>query len=360
MKILYVTTISGTLNAFLVPHIKLLLDLGHKVDIACNVTNPINNDLIERGCRVFNLNFQRKPLRKQNYVAYKELQQIIEKEQYHVIHTHTPVASAITRSVCKNIPRIKVFYTAHGLHFYKGAPLKNWLIYYPLEKWLSKYTDTLITINHEDYELAHKKMKAKKIVYVPGVGFDLGKFGNPIVDRVSKREELGIPNDRILLLSVGELNKNKNHETIIRAIAGMDVYYIIAGRGDKKEYLEEVAAEVGMTDRVKLLGYRTDVNELYAVADLFVFPSFREGLPVSLMEAMASGLPCAVSKIRGNTDLLDQNGGVLFNPASIEECKSAIEQLLNINRTTMGEYNREKIKDFDIKIVVEQVKDIYI
>ena len=149
MKILYVSTVSGTINSFLIPHIEMLLKLGHQVDIACNVRREISSSLFEKGCRVYNISFSRSPINKTNLKAYKTLKKLVQNEKYDLVHTHTPVASAITRLVCKNIKGTKVFYTAHGFHFHKGAPLKNWLIYYPLEKWLAKYTDTLITINKE-------------------------------------------------------------------------------------------------------------------------------------------------------------------------------------------------------------------
>ena len=187
MKILYVTTISNTMG-FFTSHINMLLDKGHTVDMACNLVKPINSQLIERGCKIYQMDFSRTPLNRTNYKAYKDLKKLILEEKYDLVHTHTPVASAITRLVCKNIKGTKVFYTAHGFHFHKGAPIKNWLIYYPLEKWLAKYTDTLITINKEDYERAKSKFKAKRVEYIPGVGLDIDKFNSQYapVDVVSR------------------------------------------------------------------------------------------------------------------------------------------------------------------------------
>lgn len=221
------------------------------------------------------------------------------------------------------------------------------------------WCDTIITINSEDYELAKKKLKAKKVEYIPGVGIDLNKFGNTAINIKEKRKELGIPEDAVVLLSVGELNKNKNHETVLRAIEGMDVYYLIAGKGDKEEKLFEIAKEVGMQERVKLLGYRRDVDELLIASDIFVFPSFREGLSVSLMETMASGRPAVVSQIRGNNDLIDKNGGALFNPYSVSECKVAIQTVINSDREKMGRYNKEKVKKFSLDIVLRKIDEIY-
>ncbi|NMR89581.1 glycosyltransferase, partial [Vibrio parahaemolyticus] len=145
------TTISNTTNAFLIPHIKMLIDKGHKVDVAFNIEQEVKPEINDMGCKIHQLPLQRSPLKVDNLRAYRMLKDIIISEEYDLVHTHTPVASAIVRLVCKNLNNVRVFYTAHGFHFYEGAPLKNWLLYYPIEKWLSKYTDCLITINEEDY-----------------------------------------------------------------------------------------------------------------------------------------------------------------------------------------------------------------
>jgi len=361
MKILYVTTISGTM-VFFYEHFKMLLLEGNTIELACNCETQINQKILELGFKTHNIPFSRSPFSKSNLVAYKQLKALISKNNYDIVHCHTPNAAAITRFVCKNLRKkgLKVYYTAHGFHFYSGAPLKNWFIYYPIEWLCSHFTDVLITINTEDYKLAHKRMKAKSIVYVPGVGIDLNKFETVEIDKSAKRIELGIPENAKLFFSVGELNDNKNHETAIRAIAGTDAYYVIAGDGNKRESLQKLIDDLKVSDRIKLLGYRFDVAEIYAASDFFLFPSFREGLPVSVMEAMASGLPVACSKIRGNTDLVDKNGGVLFDPYSVDDCKLAIEKLMNINnKEEMGNYNKNKIKGFEIGLVLKEIKRLY-
>lgn len=253
----------------------------------------------------------------------------------------------------------KVFYTAHGFHFYKGAPLKNWLLYYPVEKFCSRFTDVLITINREDYALAQRKMKAKRVEYVPGVGVDLHKFGTSTVDKAAKRAELGVPEDAFVLLSVGELNENKNHQIVIQAIAHMDVHYLIAGEGGERARLQHLIEELGISDRVKLLGYRRDVNELCRAADVYVLPSLREGLNLSVMEAMASFLPVACSRIRGNTDLIDENGGALFAPDSVQECEEAIKRVLYGELNAAGMHNAKKAENFSIQIVCEKMRELY-
>lgn len=362
MKILYITTIGGTMN-FFKDFIKSLIDSGNEVDIATNEVNSKVGDCYrEWGCNVYPISCTRSPISKGTFKAIGEIKRIVSQNGYDIVHCHTPVAAMCTRLACKKLRKkgLRVIYTAHGFHFYKGAPKKNWLLYYTIEKMCSKHTDVLITINKEDYGLAKRKMKAAKVAYVPGVGINLDKFSVSGINKEAKRCELGIPENSILLLSVGELNGNKNHETVIRAIAGIEsVYYVIAGMGSLEEHLKSVIHEVGLNDRVKLLGYRNDIAELCCTADVFVFPSFREGLSVSVMEAMASGLPVVCSKIRGNTDLIDEKGGALFDPHSIEECRSKINSLISVDIKAAGEYNAEKVKSFSQETVSRMMREIY-
>ncbi|EOV9526569.1 glycosyltransferase family 4 protein [Bacillus cytotoxicus] len=363
MKILYVTTISNTVNAFLIPHIKLLLEQGHQVDVAFNIIQEVDPELVRMGCKVHNIEFQRSPLNKKNYSAYTKLKKLIQNEGYDLVHTHTPVASACTRLACRKMKNVKVIYTAHGFHFFKGAALINWLAYYPIERYLSQYTDVLITINKEDYNRAKGSFKAGKVVYIPGVGIDTQRFEAIVVDKISKRKELGIPENAIVILSVGELNKNKNHETVIRAVAKLNnpaIYYVICGQGPLENKLRRLSKEVGLENRVKLLGYRKDIIEICKVGEIFAFPSFREGLSVALMEAMACGLPVICSDIRGNRDLIENNkGGQLVKPNDVDEFAKNINKILLCNENRMAENNKEVIKAFDISNVVQRLQEIY-
>lgn len=364
MKILYITTIGATMKFFM-SFIKNLIDAGNVVEIATNESEtPVPECYREWGCKVHQISCSRSPLSKSSITVIKEIKALVENNEYDIVHCHTPVAAMCTRLACRKARKngTKVFYTAHGFHFYNGAPLLNRLIYYPVEKMCSYFTDTLITINQEDFALAKKKMKAKKVEYVPGVGIDLSRFQNVQVDRSAKRKEIGVPEDATLLLSVGELNENKNHEVIIRAISQLNnpnIHYTIAGEGDKRDYLLQLSKDLGIVEHVHLLGYRTDVAEFYKTADIYTLPSIREGLNVSLMEAMASGLPCVVGNIRGNVDLIDNNGGVLFDPHSKDDCKVALSSLLNSDLAEMGEYNTEKIKSFSVEKVNKIMLGIY-
>jgi glycosyltransferase EpsD len=285
----------------------------------------------------------------------------MRKNKYKFVHCHSPIGGVYGR-IIGYVTRTKVIYTAHGFHFYKGAPLLNWLFYYPVEKFLARYTDVLITINNEDFNLA-KKFKAKKVVYIPGVGIDIGKFSSAKINKLIKRKEIGVSDNTFVILSVGELCKRKNHEVIIKSLAKLNdqnICYIICGQGNLKEYLGEIANKLKVN--VKLLGFRKDIYEIYRSADLFVFPSYQEGLPVALMEAMASGLPVVCSKIRGNIDLIEEGkGGYLIDPKKPLEFADKINKLYKDRklRNSFASNNNNHINNFSIKNVIDKISQIY-
>lgn len=366
MKFLYVTTISNTMG-FFVEHIKMLYREGHTVEIACaEGTKPLSNVYKQLGCKVHLIPFSRSPLSISNIKAYSRLKQLVETEHYDIVHTHTPNASMIARLACRGVRKqgTKVIYTAHGFHFFKGAPLKNWLMYYPVEKFCAKYTDVLITINQEDYAFAQKNIHASKVCYVPGVGIDLQKIRDVQCNRDEVRDSIGVPRDCFLLLSIGELNCNKNHQVVLHALACLKnkkIHYAIAGVGKQHDFLVNLAKKLGIDKQIHLLGYRTDALKLYKAADIFVFPSFREGLSVSLMEAMANGLPIICSQIRGNVDLVKNGeGGFLFNPSDISSLNVALENLIESSDTQkrFGKMNKVAIEKFNLTNVLANMKDL--
>jgi len=369
MRILYVTTISLTMNSFFKPHIETLVHEGNQVDIACNYIDLALDKLYtELGCEFYQIDFSRSPLSSDNLKAFGQLRSVIENGNYDIVHCHTPNAAVITRLVCRKYRKkngLKVFYTAHGFHFYKGAPMLNWMVYFPVEKFCSRYTDKLITINTEDFELAKKKFKAKEVHYVPGVGIDLSRFENVQVDRVAKRREIGVPEDAFLLLSVGELNENKNHQVIVRALAKLNnpnVHYAIAGVGDKREYLLNLAAELDVAEQVHLLGYREDVAELNYAADAFCFPSLREGLGLAAIEAMACGLPLLTSNVHGINDY-SANGitGYKCDPLDADGFVNAMRNLAENEklRKKMGKNNVMFARKYEINTISHLLKDKY-
>ena len=371
-RVLMVATVPSMIGQFNMNNIRILQEMGYIVDVAGNFTDTsvwpaervhkFEKQLKDMGIEAIQLDFSRNPLKIGRHIAsYREIIKLLKERNYTFIHTHTPVASAIVRQAAQKTGT-RVIYTAHGFHFYDGAPLKNWFVFYPIEKHFSRYTDVLITINKEDYARARKKFCAKKVVYIPGVGVDIEKFASRQSGREKIRRELDLRDDRLLLLSVGELNENKNHISVIKALVGLEnITYVIVGKGEKKEELKQMATNSSVD--LRLLGFRTDVTDIYNAADVYILPSIREGLNVSLMEAMASSLPCLCGNIRGNIDLVDDSGGYLFNPSSVEEIKKAILKMINLTdekRQKQGLHNLKKIRDFDISTVGTLISEIYV
>ena len=374
-KALMLTSVASMIDQFNIPNIELLQSLGYRVDVIANFEDPgtisferaeeLKQKLVSMGVKVTHVAIPRILDPKSIISAYRSVKKTINKDKYDLIHCHSPIGGAICRLAAIKARRngTKVIYTAHGFHFYDGAPMKNWLIYYPVEKFCSRFTDVLITINKEDYKRACSEFNALKTVYIPGIGINIDKFANVHVDRSAKRSELGITDSDIMILSVGELNENKNHSTVIKAIGRINdkrIHYYIAGKGNLDQYLKDIAERNNVD--LHLLGFRPDVEELYKCADIYVLPSIREGLNVSLMEAMASGLPCVASRIRGNCDLIcSGKGGFLCRPTNIEEYVNKITTLIANDhiRKTMGEYNHSAVVDYSQEKVNSLIYSIY-
>ncbi|MPQ33289.1 glycosyltransferase family 1 protein [Clostridium estertheticum] len=365
-KVLFVAhVVKRHFMLFHIPYLKWFKENGYETHVCARNDYEKKEDCNIPYCdKYYDLPFERSPFNSSNIVAYKQLKKIIDSNEYDIIHCHTPVGGVLTRLAARKARKngTKVIYTAHGFHFFKGAPLTNWMLFYPVEKFCARYTDVLITINQEDYNIA-QKFKANKVVYVPGVGVDTKKFCGLNIDRREKRKELGISDNQIALISVGELSKRKNHEVIIRALAKLNnpnTIYFICGQGVLDEYLKDRAKELKVD--VRFLGFRKDVFEIFAATDLFVFPSLQEGLPVALMEAMSIGLSVVCSKIRGNTDLIaDGKGGYLVESDDVEGFVKAIYKLADNAelREEIGKHNQEVVKDFDIENVNKIMCEIY-
>ncbi|SDO56167.1 glycosyltransferase family 4 protein [Halobacillus aidingensis] len=370
MKILYVTTISNTVNAFLIPHIKMLINQGHQVDIAFNIVQEVSPELKKLGCEIYDIEFQRSPLKKDNYTAFKKLKRLILREEYDIVHTHTPVASFITRLACRKIQGIKIIYTAHGFHFFKGAPLKNWLIFYPMEWLAAKWTDCLITMNEEDYLSGQKMMRNKKMVLkVPGVGVDLKKFSpHKIEVRNQLRSKYGYKNDEFILVYAGELSFRKHQDLLIDSIYHIkkkipEVKLLLVGNGPLLEKYEHQVEKLGLNDCVEFLGFRNDINKIMTLSDIAVSSSRHEGLPVNIMEAMATGLPIIATGCRGNIDLVeDGENGFIVEDNDIKGFSNAVEELY-LSGKLMNKFSVNssvKVKEFTINNVLKEMQRIYL
>ena len=371
MKVLFVATVvQKHIMEFHVPYLKMFKEHGWETAVAArnDYDNPADCH-IPYCDHYYDIPFERSPFKSGNIKAYKELKKVIDEGHYDIVHCHTPVGAALTRLAAEDARKkgTKVFYTAHGFHFYDGAPLVNWLTYYPVEKYLARKTDVLITINKEDYNRA-KKFKAGKVVYVSGVGIDLSKFKSKPYIRGQKRQELGFKEDDFLLLSVGELIERKNHRVVLEALAKLKkepiydhLYYLICGIGVLEDELKKLADDLGISDHVKFLGYRRDISDICNAVDVFVFVSYQEGLPVALMEAMACGLPVICSKIRGNTDLVDDGDNGVFAVNNPDDVAMKIKKLGSIDqfRRTLADSAENSIKKFDLNEVEKQMAHIY-
>ena len=367
-KALLVTHVSGFVPQFEMGNVKILQEMGYEVHYASNYHNPSygddNHRLDGTGIIRHQVDFERSPYSLKNLTAYRQLKKLMEEERFDLVHCHNPMSGVITRLAAHATHTKPVVYTAHGFHFYKGAPIKNWLLYYPVEYLLSFYTNQQICINIEDYERAKRFFHAQKVNYVPGVGIDVKRIRDVKVNKSNKRKDLGIPKEAIVLVSAGELITRKNHETIIRTMAKLKdkrFVYVICGHGELEARLKEIVKDLKLEYQVFFLGYRTDILEIYMASDICIFPSFQEGLPVALMEAMACGLPVVCSKIRGNTDLVDNNGGILIKPTDVESYAGAILKLGNDKslRETMGSYNQRIVEKFDVEKISSAMIMIY-
>lgn len=343
-------------------------NLGIDFTMACNTDNAdkdgYEKDCQEYGIKLVHIDFDRNPLAKKNQLAARQLLRLVQDGQFDIIHCNTPIGGVLGRICAKKAKVPYVIYQAHGFHFWKGAPVKNWVVFYPIEKLLARYTDLLITINNEDYQTASKfKLRGSgRLVKISGVGVEPHKW---ILDKEEiqrKKDQLGLLADHKVFISVGELNENKNHITAIEAISLLkrsDWVYLICGDGELLTYLQNKVIELGLTNQIKLLGFRMDVPELLEISDVFVFPSKREGLSAALMEAMEVGLPCIAGKIRGNTDLLPDSQ-LLFNPNKAGELTSCLEKSFDSKLTRLEtEYNLENIKNFEFDSIVTALSEIY-
>lgn len=379
-KVLMLASVASMIDQFNMPNIHLMQQMGYEVHVVCNFIegntcdeariHKLQQTLHQMHVVQHQWDCPRDVYSIQKcYLAYRQLHKLMACHHFAWMHCHSPIGGALAR-IAAHQYSIRIVYTAHGFHFYQGAPLKNWLIYYPVEKMLAHYTEMLITLNKEDYRLAKKSLKAGKICYIPGVGIDVRRFQEihsedmRTLVRRDVRRKYGIPQNALLLLSVGELSRRKNHQAVIRALAGLgrkDIYYLICGQGSCREQLMQSARRLGVSVYLRLTGYQEDVASLYQAADVFVFPSLQEGMPVALMEAMASGMPCVVSQIRGNRELIDQNGGQKFPPMQTARIMECLEEMLSDKelRHQCGCYNRRKIQNYTIDMVSVRMKKIY-
>jgi glycosyltransferase EpsD len=321
-KVLFCATVDSHFESFHLPYLKWFKEKGWEVHIAAS--GDLSLPYVDQK---FNLSIERNPFSIKNLIAYKELKEIVDTNHYEIIHCHTPMGGVLTRLAAKMSRNTgtKLIYTAHGFHFFKGAPIVNWAAYYPIEKYLAHYTDCLIAINQEDYKIALKhRFKAKYIKHIHGVGVNTEIFFpvNPI-RKLALREDSGFKQEDFLIFYAAEFNKNKNQQFLIKGFSLMkneapNARLLFAGDGPLLENCQKLAVDLGVEERVHFLGFRNDIEKWLRISDMAVSSSLREGLPVNIMEAMASGLPVLASDNRGHRELIRAGeNGWLIKPGDV-------------------------------------------
>lgn len=372
MKILYVSNVRSHIGQFHTSFINLLKENGHTIDVSCFDNSADKDGFDFKSINKFHfIPLQRSPYKKENIKAIKQLKELIIKEKYDIIHCHTPMGAVAARVAAKQAKsNAKVLYTAHGFHFFKGAPTKNWMFFYPVEKLLAHYTDKLITINQEDYDLATaKKFKVKDgIVKVNGVGVDLSKFSVATPQaKAELRKEYGFADDEFILIYPADYSYRKNHEMLFEAVYKLKeqiptIRVLMPGQQQKLAEYTKMVKELGIEKHIDMLGYRRDIPKLITLSDVSVSTSRQEGLPVNLIEALAIGKPIVATDVRGNGDLIED--GVNGYKIELNNSDQMAEKLLEIYKNSqlaaeMGRNAVDMSKKYSIQRVNESLAEIY-
>lgn len=351
---------------FNVQNIKYFKEKGWKVDYASMEEMAFPEVGVDEH---FKIPFSRAPLKKTNIVAYKELKKIIEKNHYDLVHCHTPVGGVIARLASRKERKkgeTKVIYTGHGFHFYKGAPIINWAIYYPVEKLMARYSDAVVTINQEDYQLAKRKFHTS-VFQINGIGVNEQRFyAVDGEERRALRRKYRFAEGDFLLIYAAELNANKNQKFLIELMPEIltiipNAKLLLAGKGEKEKEYKKMILENGLQEAVFLLGYRADINKIYQMSDLGISVSVREGFGLNVIEEMACGLPVIVSNNRGHRELVkDGENGYKFDLKDKKDFLDKLEKIYkNCNRESIRKRNIEKAKEYSVNHALKQMEEVY-
>lgn len=367
-KALLVATTQTHIIEFHKPLVKYLKDKGMEVHVAAgNNLSGKDGICLDFVDKVFDISISRSPRSFENYKALKQLKRIIKEESYDLIQCNTPMGGILTRMAAKRARKkgTKVIYMAHGFHFCKGAPKKNWLLYYPIEKYFAKKCDVIITITDEDYLLASSKFKTN-VVRMHGVGVYEERY-HPIdeKERSYLREKAGLSSDDYVIVCVGEFNANKNQKVLVSAISKIkdkipNIKLLFAGSGRLMDDVKKQVEELGLNNMVQFLGYRRDLETIVPASDLVVSCSYREGLPLNIVEAMLSKKPIVASINRGHKELvIDGQNGYLFDPSDAEQLSQKILKVFNGDSLAMGERSCDRAQSYTVSSVKEEISQIY-
>lgn len=370
MKILLTATVQSHICQFHRPLVEMLHSKGYEVHVAARDNLSEKNGLkLDFAERVFNVPFARSPKSADNITAYKQLKKIIAEGQYDIIHCNTPMGGVVTRLAARKVRKngTKIFYTAHGFHFYEGAPKKNWMVYYPIEKiFANRFTDKLIVISDADYNTAKERGFKLPLYRIHSVGINSGKYYQRTEEEIcSLRKAHGFSESDFICICTGELNKNKNQKRLISAVPEIlknvpDFKLLLAGNGAEDGNLASLISELNLDNCVKLIGYRTDLENYVAISDIAASMSIREGLGINLIEAMACGKPVIGSDNRGHREFISngENGYIIKSDNDIVEYIRALANSKEL-KVKMGNKAKEDASIYMDKNVFKELEKIY-
>lgn len=371
-KALIITAVAGFIRGFLVSDIQILQEMGYEVHCAADAEN-VGADGIEAFFDELNIVFHqigfnsKKPFSKETFQAYRQVRRLLAKERFAVIHCHTPIAGCITRFAANKYRRrgTRVIYTSHGFYFHDRAPKKDWLIYYPLELLASTWCDAIVTINQEDYHRA-QKMWTKKAYHINGVGLNLKKYKDVVIDREAYRRSIGVEPEDIVVLAAGELTERKNHQVIIRALGKLRdprLVFVLCGRAMQGKGTYDRLVALAEEEKVRFLplGFRSDMPAIYRCAEMCVLPSKREGLGMVSLQAMIAGVPLVTPNVHGIKDYMRQGKtGYLCDPDDVEGFAEGIRKLCDPQvRASMRENCIKMAEQFSQEVSSGQMRAIY-
>lgn len=369
MKVLYTASVLSHICQFHLPVMEMLQEEGHIVHVAARDNLAEKNGLqLKYTDKYWDIPIQRSPKDKRNIEAYKQLKNILNRENYDVVICNTPVAGVLTRMAAREARKkgTKVVYMAHGFHFYTGAPKKYWLIY-PIEKYFAnKDTDLLITINKEDYRRAKNKFRCQ-VAHIYGVGVRSERYHPATIEEQNgMRIKEGLSEKDFVIICSKELMFDNNQKTLLKAIAIIkeqvpDLKVLLAGNGPDDKMLKDLTNELGLNDIVRFLGYRTDLERVVPMANLVVSCSYREGMPLNIIEAMLCARPIIASHNRGHNELIEEGvTGYLYDMLDEKMLADYIMQIVRNPEQAreFGEKAYKKVQNYTSDEVVKQMKKI--
>jgi len=367
-KVLFVATVYTHLAAFHLPFMKLLQGWGYEVHAAASPVEGRKDEVEALGVTCHDIRFSRSLTSTRNWSACRAMRRLLARERYDLIHVHTPVAAWLTRFAARRSVQGPLLYTAHGFHFFTGAPWTHWLFFYPLERLAARWTDGLIVMNSEDLAWAKRMgfVEGVNLFFVHGVGVDLPRYASVTRGRGAVRDELGLHPDDLVVTCVAEFTATKNHASLLaawRCVAPEipEASLLFVGDGHHRAGLERLL-ERSVTPRARFLGFRLDVPEILAGSDVFVLPSRREGLPRSVLEAMAAGKPVVATNVRGSRDIVEDGAtGLLVEVGNVPGLARALIHLLRDEelRRRMGKAGQAKVRDYALDRVLDEMASIY-